>query len=187
MLLRLSFLTPYKLFPSNTITYNHFWCSRFFEFLSNPIKRVSIQNIAPNIHWSLRTFRLSQVNFNLLQSCIVSNLSIPFFVHFLACSNVSEKYSFRSPKTTDRPFAREDKHQSSMAKPSTVFTESTIQSYQSTDGSHGKLTFSFSVHRFSITRFKTQQLMFFSNFPPSSKNAYCVFRWKYSAIFFAVT
>ena len=105
-----------------------------------------------------------------------------FWVYFLACSKVSGNYFF-SPKTTDRPSAREDKHQSSVAKPSTFFTKSTTQPYQSTDGSHGKLAFSFAVYRFSITRFKTQQLMFFSKFPPSSKKAYCVFHWKYLAIF----
>ncbi|XP_073253640.1 uncharacterized protein [Porites lutea] len=38
--------------------------------------------------------------------------------------------------TTDRPFTRENKRQSSVAKPSIFFTEITIQTYQSTDGSH---------------------------------------------------
>ena len=108
--------------------------------------------------------------------------------YFLACSKVSGKYFFiRNPRTTDRPITRENKRQSSVTKPSIFFTESTIQPYQSTDGSHGKLAFPFTVYRFSITRIKTQQLMFFSKFPPSSKKAHFVFRWKYSAIFFAVT
>ena len=111
-----------------------------------------------------------------------------FWVYFLACSNISGKYFFKSPKTTDRPITKENKRQSSVTKPSIFFTETTIQPYQSTDSSHGKLAcFSFVVYTVSITRFKTQQLMFFLTFPSSSKRAHFAFRWKYSAIFFAVT
>lgn len=55
----------------------------------------------------------------------------------VACSNVSRKYFFRNPKTTDTPFTTENKRQSSVAKQSIFFTESTIQPYQSTDGGRG--------------------------------------------------
>ena len=97
LLLRFSFVTPYQLFPSNTITFNkYFWFSRFCEFFSNPIKRVSIQDIAPNIHWSPNTFRLCQDDFNLLQSCIVSNLSIPFFGVFSSLQQLFRRVLFQS-------------------------------------------------------------------------------------------
>ena len=86
LLLRFSFVTPYQLFPSNTITFNkYFWFSRFCEFFSNPTKRVSIQDIAPNIHWSLKTFCLSQVDF--LQIKIYCSLLYCFksFYTFFGC------------------------------------------------------------------------------------------------------
>ena len=138
--MRFSFPTPYLLFPSNTIRFNkYFWCSRFCESYCKPIKWVSMQDIAPNIHWSPKTFvsrRLTLVYCSLVLFQIYLHL---FCVYFLACSKVSGKYFFRNPKTTDRPFTREYKRRSSVAKPSIFFTVSTIQPYQSTDGSHGKL------------------------------------------------
>ena len=79
-------------FPSNTRRLNkYFWCSRFCESYCKPIKWVSIQNIAPNIHWSPKTFRLSQVNFRLLQSCTVSNLSTPFSCIFQLVATFPER------------------------------------------------------------------------------------------------
>ena len=89
-------------------------------------------------------------------SLVLFQIYLCFCVYFLACSKVSGKYFFSNPKTTDRPFTREYKRQSSVANPSIFFTESTIQPYQSTDGSHGKLAKSFAVYRFSINRFYKQ-------------------------------
>ena len=90
-------------------------------------------------------------------SLVLFQIYLWFCVYFLACSKVSGKYFFSNRKTTDRPFTREYKRQSSVANPSIFFTESTIQPYQSTDGSHGKLAKSFAVYRFSINRFMLRQ------------------------------
>ena len=85
--MRFSFLTPYLLFPSNTIRFNkYFWCSRFCESYCKPIKWVSIQDIA------LFSRTLTLVYCSLVLYQIYLHL---FCVYFLACSNVSGKSFFR--------------------------------------------------------------------------------------------
>ena len=137
----LSSLTPHWLFFLTTVTVKYLCCLRFCEFQSKPITRRGFR-FKISLQISIGLLKLFVSRRSILIYC--SLVLFPIYLYhlceyFLACSKVSGEYIFRYPMTTDRPFTREKKSQSSVAKPSIFFTESTIQTYQSTDGSHGKL------------------------------------------------
>ena len=176
------------LFHSNTRRFNkYFWSSRFCEFYCKPIKWVSIQDIAPNINWSPKTFRLSQVNFSLLQSCTVSNLPYTFF----ACIF---QLVARFPESTFSEILRQ---QTGLLLESTNVGavwpshRSSSRNQQSSRISQQmvimvRLPNLLLLIDFLLTGLKhSSSCFFFSYFPPSSKKSRgCyVSRWKYSAIF----